>query len=69
MRIGDAAAAAGMTPRALRYYEQQGLVTEAARPEAEAPRPECEAALPGLWHRMRSRVRRPPPGRGAALRA
>jgi MerR family copper efflux transcriptional regulator len=27
MRISDAATAAGMTPRALRYYEQQGLVT------------------------------------------
>ncbi|OKI09784.1 MerR family transcriptional regulator [Streptomyces sp. CB02923] len=26
MRIGDAAAAAGMTARALRYYEEQGLV-------------------------------------------
>ncbi|MFD8381627.1 MerR family transcriptional regulator [Streptomyces sp. NPDC059679] len=27
MRIGDAAAAAGLTPRALRYYEQRGLLT------------------------------------------
>ncbi|WP_433431929.1 MerR family transcriptional regulator [Nonomuraea sp. CA-141351] len=26
MRIGDAAAAAGLTPRALRFYEQQGLL-------------------------------------------
>ncbi|MFC8827024.1 MerR family transcriptional regulator [Streptomyces sp. NPDC057137] len=26
MRIGDAAAAAGLTPRALRYYEQEGLL-------------------------------------------
>ncbi|SDC87300.1 MerR family transcriptional regulator [Actinokineospora iranica] len=26
MRIGDAAAAAGLTPRALRYYEHRGLV-------------------------------------------
>jgi MerR family copper efflux transcriptional regulator len=26
MRIGDAAAAAGTTPRALRFYEQQGLL-------------------------------------------
>jgi len=26
MRIGDAAAAANLTPRALRYYEQQGLL-------------------------------------------
>ncbi|WP_411137358.1 MerR family transcriptional regulator [Streptomyces sp. C10] len=32
MRIGDAAAAAGMTPRALRYYEQQGLVTARRTP-------------------------------------
>ncbi|MEU8999001.1 MerR family transcriptional regulator [Streptomyces caniferus] len=32
MRIGDAAAAAGMTPRALRYYEQQGLVTARRAP-------------------------------------
>ncbi|MEK8171174.1 MerR family transcriptional regulator [Streptomyces sp. M19] len=27
MRIGDAAAAVGMTTRALRYYEQRGLLT------------------------------------------
>lgn len=27
MRIGEAAAAAGLTPRALRYYEQCGLLT------------------------------------------
>lgn len=26
MRIGEAAAAAGLTPRALRYYEQEGLL-------------------------------------------
>jgi DNA-binding transcriptional MerR regulator len=26
MRIGDAAAAAGLTPRAVRYYEQRGLL-------------------------------------------
>ncbi|MET9557136.1 MerR family transcriptional regulator [Streptomyces sp. NPDC006645] len=26
MRIGDAAAAAGLTPRALRYYEEEGLL-------------------------------------------
>ncbi|MFI9047651.1 MerR family transcriptional regulator [Streptomyces sp. NPDC053427] len=32
MRIGDAAAAAGLTPRALRYYEQQGLVTARRTP-------------------------------------
>jgi DNA-binding transcriptional MerR regulator len=32
MRIGDAAAAAGMTPRALRYYEQQGLMTARRMP-------------------------------------
>ncbi|WP_432144983.1 MerR family transcriptional regulator [Streptomyces sp. bgisy084] len=32
MRIGDAAAAAGMTPRALRYYEQRGLVTARRAP-------------------------------------
>ncbi|MFG2223845.1 MerR family transcriptional regulator [Streptomyces sp. NPDC050161] len=32
MRIGDAAAAAGMTPRALRYYEQQGLLTARRTP-------------------------------------
>ncbi|MFE3649825.1 MerR family transcriptional regulator [Streptomyces sp. NPDC057579] len=32
MRIGDAAAAAGLTPRALRYYEQQGLVTARRMP-------------------------------------
>lgn len=32
MRIGEAAAAAGMTPRALRYYEQQGLVTARRAP-------------------------------------
>ncbi|MFI0712088.1 MerR family transcriptional regulator [Streptomyces inhibens] len=33
MRIGDAAAAVGLTPRTLRYYEQQGLV-EARRTPA-----------------------------------
>jgi MerR family copper efflux transcriptional regulator len=27
MRIGDAAAAVGVTTRTLRYYEQRGLVT------------------------------------------
>lgn len=32
LRIGDAAAAAGLTPRALRYYEQQGLVTARRTP-------------------------------------
>ncbi|MEK2478385.1 MULTISPECIES: MerR family transcriptional regulator [Streptomyces] len=32
MRIGDAAVAAGLTPRALRYYEQQGLVTARRTP-------------------------------------
>ncbi|AJT64729.1 MerR family transcriptional regulator [Streptomyces chattanoogensis] len=32
MRIGDAAAAAGLTPRAVRYYEQQGLVTSRRTP-------------------------------------
>ncbi|MFH8981038.1 MerR family transcriptional regulator [Streptomyces varsoviensis] len=32
MRIGDAAAAAGLTPRALRYYEQQGLLAARRTP-------------------------------------
>ncbi|MER6144493.1 MerR family transcriptional regulator [Streptomyces sparsogenes] len=32
MRIGDAAAAAGLTPRALRYYEQRGLLTARRTP-------------------------------------
>lgn len=31
MRIGDAAAAAGATPRALRFYEQRGLLPAPAR--------------------------------------
>jgi MerR family transcriptional regulator, copper efflux regulator len=31
MRIGDAAAAAGTTPRALRFYEQEGLLPPARR--------------------------------------
>ncbi|OPC84702.1 MerR family transcriptional regulator [Embleya scabrispora] len=31
MRIGDAAAAAGATPRALRFYEQRGLLAPPAR--------------------------------------
>ena len=31
MKIGDAAAAAGTTPRALRFYEQRGLLTPPAR--------------------------------------
>ncbi|MFE7118643.1 MerR family transcriptional regulator [Streptomyces sp. NPDC057654] len=32
MRIGDAAAAAGLTPRAVRYYEQQGLLAARRTP-------------------------------------
>jgi MerR family transcriptional regulator, copper efflux regulator len=31
MRIGDAAAAAGTTPRALRFYEQRGLLAPPSR--------------------------------------
>ncbi|MFF7194511.1 MerR family transcriptional regulator [Streptomyces sp. NPDC008079] len=31
MRIGEAAAAAGTTPRALRFYEQRGLLPPPAR--------------------------------------
>lgn len=31
MRIGEAAAAAGTTPRALRFYEQRGLMPPPAR--------------------------------------
>ncbi|GGT68991.1 MerR family transcriptional regulator [Actinomadura citrea] len=31
MRIGDAAAAAGTTPRALRFYEQRGLLPPPSR--------------------------------------
>lgn len=31
MRIGDAAAAAGTTPRALRFYEQRGLLPPPVR--------------------------------------
>lgn len=31
MRIGEAAAKAGTTPRALRFYEQRGLLPEPAR--------------------------------------
>jgi DNA-binding transcriptional MerR regulator len=31
MRIGDAAAAAGTTPRALRFYEQRGLLSPSWR--------------------------------------
>ncbi|WP_406210774.1 MerR family transcriptional regulator [Kitasatospora sp. NBC_01560] len=34
MRIGDAAAAAGTTPRALRFYEQRGLLTPPVRTAA-----------------------------------
>ncbi|MEV0275560.1 MerR family transcriptional regulator [Streptomyces sp. NPDC050610] len=32
MRIGEAAAAAGLTPRAVRYYEQQGLLVARRTP-------------------------------------
>jgi MerR family copper efflux transcriptional regulator len=32
MRIGEAAAAAGLTPRALRYYEQRGLLAARRTP-------------------------------------
>jgi MerR family copper efflux transcriptional regulator len=34
MRIGEAAAAAGTTPRALRFYEQRGLLSPPARTAA-----------------------------------
>ncbi|WP_055589021.1 MerR family transcriptional regulator [Streptacidiphilus griseoplanus] len=34
MRIGEAAAAAGTTPRALRFYEQRGLLPPPARTAA-----------------------------------
>lgn len=34
MRIGDAAAAAGTTPRALRFYEENGLLTPPHRTAA-----------------------------------
>ncbi|WP_062349628.1 MerR family transcriptional regulator [Herbidospora yilanensis] len=34
MRIGDAAAAAGTTPRALRFYEQSGLLSPPRRTAA-----------------------------------
>lgn len=34
MRIGEAAAAAGTTPRALRFYEQRGLLAPPARTAA-----------------------------------
>ncbi|MEU5771427.1 MerR family transcriptional regulator [Streptomyces asoensis] len=34
MRIGDAAAAAGTTPRALRFYEERGLLTPPPRTAA-----------------------------------
>ncbi|MEL7978027.1 MerR family transcriptional regulator [Isoptericola sp. F-RaC21] len=34
MRIGEAAAAAGATPRALRFYEQQGLLDPPPRTAA-----------------------------------
>ncbi|SEM73134.1 MerR family transcriptional regulator [Nonomuraea pusilla] len=34
MRIGDAAAAAGTTPRALRFYEERGLLTPPSRTAA-----------------------------------
>ncbi|WP_163509585.1 MerR family transcriptional regulator [Fodinicola acaciae] len=34
MRIGDAAAAAGTTPRALRFYEQRGLLPPPRRTPA-----------------------------------
>jgi MerR family transcriptional regulator, copper efflux regulator len=34
MRIGDAAAAAGTTPRLLRFYEQNGLLASPQRSSA-----------------------------------
>jgi len=38
MRIGDAAAAAGTTPRALRFYEQRGLLLPLPRRTANGQR-------------------------------
>lgn len=35
MRISDAAVAAGLTPRALRYYEQRGLLTVRRTPAGQ----------------------------------
>ncbi|MBO1752887.1 MerR family DNA-binding transcriptional regulator [Actinotalea sp. BY-33] len=32
MRIGELAASTGVSPRSLRYYEQQGLITSARTP-------------------------------------
>lgn len=35
MRIGEVAAAAGVSTRALRYYEEQGLLTSARSPSGQ----------------------------------
>ena len=40
MRIGDLAAAAGVSPRALRYYEEQGLLTSERSPSGQRHYPQ-----------------------------
>ncbi|MER7669927.1 MerR family transcriptional regulator [Kitasatospora sp. NPDC096128] len=49
MRIGDAAAAAGTTPRALRFYEERGLL----RPPSRTPSGQREYG-PGEVARVRA---------------
>jgi MerR family regulatory protein len=50
MRIGELAQRAGVSTKALRYYEQLGLVTPGCRPNGYRDHDECPASLATYRH-------------------